>query len=250
MRSVCLCLLALPLFARVARAQDADVPRSQPGEAVLDGASLPLGLPATRQHQLAAVSVIGGYDSARDDAIAEVQAAMTVTGRLSIHGGAIASSALDRLRPSIGGMFELLRQPAQGVDAAIAVTYRPEGLTEPEGEIEVALALARRIGDRATLLASATYGQDPEGNERDAELRAAGLFQPHRSLLIGGDARVRVALQRPDGSTEPDYDAVAGPLAVVRIDGFAITGQIGASAVNQMTTATGAVGLVGVCHVF
>ncbi len=219
-------------------------------DAVRSGVSLPLGLPATRRDLRAAVSGFGGYDAARDGALGEAQTALRVSGPLSIHGGAVYSQTADRLRPSLGAMVELLDQPAHGVDAAFSLTYRPEGFNEPEGEIEACLGLGRRLGRGGALLGSVTYGQDPEGRERDAELRMAGLVRIGNRLLAGGDSRARIALSRPDGSMEPDYDVVAGPVGVLVIDQFAITGQVGASVIKVASTEAGAIGLVGVTRVF
>jgi hypothetical protein len=245
-------LVALALeTAEGAAIADEEHPPPPPADlAVTDAVTLPLGLPAARDHLRAVATGFGGYDGAREAGVLEFQAAVRLFGPVSIHGGGVYVSSADDVRPSLGAMVQLLEQERRGVDASLSVTYRPEGLTEPEGEIETALAFGRRLGS-TSIVASATYGQDPEGNERDGELRAAGLARVG-PVLVGADARGRLALTRPDGSAEPDYDVAAGPVLVVPIQSFALTGMVGASVVGTAadTTEAGVLGLLGASRIF
>jgi len=253
---VAIALLALVVGWSVPAAADppseetAPPPAPPPLEAFAAGMTLPLGFVATREHARAVMTGFGGYDGARDAGLFEAQAAVRLFSRLSIHGGAVYVSGADEVRPSLGAMLQLLSQARSGLDASLSVTYRPEGLTEPEGEIETALAVGRRVG-AASILASATYGQDAEGNERDSELRAAGLV-PVGRMLVGADARGRFALARPDGSEEPDYDLAGGPVVVVPIESFAVTALAGATIVGTSanTREAGVLGLLGLSRVF
>ena len=230
----------------------APAPPSSTARALEDATTLPLGLTASRTHMRAAVNAIGGYDGAREAGVMEVEAAVRIFGPLSIHGGGVYVSDEDDVRPSLGAMVQLFEQDRSrlGLDVAFGLTYRPEGLTEPEGEIEAALAVGRKLGS-ASLVASATYGQDGEGNERDGELRAAGLVQVGR-VMVGADARGRLALTRPSDSTEPDYDVVGGPVLVVPIQSFALTGLVGATVVGtgDDQTEAGVLGLLGIARIF
>jgi len=209
----------------------APAPPSSTARALEDATTLPLGLTASRTHMRAAVNAIGGYDGAREAGVMEVEAAVRIFGPLSIHGGGVYVSDEDDVRPSLGAMVQLFEQDRSrlGLDVAFGLTYRPEGLTEPEGEIEAALAVGRKLGS-ASLVASATYGQDGEGNERDGEL----------------------ALTRPSDSTEPDYDVVGGPVLVVPIQSFALTGLVGATVVGtgDDQTEAGVLGLLGIARIF
>jgi hypothetical protein len=87
-------------------------------------------------------------------------------------GGAAYSNASSRMRPNIGARVQLLRQDAHSIDGALGVSFKTEDFTEPEGEIEVATSIGRQLGP-VYLMGNLPYGQDPEGNERDGELRAA-----------------------------------------------------------------------------
>ena len=247
-------LVSLLAASDAAADQDEAVPPPAPAAlpALEDASTLPFGLAASRAHMRAAVNAIGGYDGAREAGVMEVQAAVRIFGPLSIHGGGIYVSDEDDVRPSLGAMVQIFEQDRSrvGLDAAFGLTYRPEGLTEPEGEIEAALAVGRRVGS-LSIVASATYGQDAEGSERDGELRAAGLV-PVGRVLVGADARGRLALTRPSGSAEPDYDVVGGPALVWPIQSFAVTGLVGASVIGTSDdrTEAGVLGLFGLSRVF
>jgi len=99
---------------------------------------------------------------------------------------------------------------------AIGAYYRPEGFTQAEGEVEIALALGRAFGRFATF-ANIVYGQDPEGAERDGELRLAALYQLNNSLQAGLDARLRADLGSDEGKRRAEggaeYDVLVGPTA-------------------------------------
>jgi hypothetical protein len=237
--------ILLVLVATPAAADELlDASRASP--ALREGEALPLGLapPPREGHGLAVVQ--GGWDGARDSAVLEARAAVRLWGPVSLHGGAVYVARADTLRPSLGAMLDVLRQRRHGLDLAAAVTYRPEGLTEPEGEIELALLARRRIGETLLMLAG-TAGQDPEGNERDVELRATALADLTPRLAVGLDGRGRFALARPDGSMEPDADLLAGGLAVLTFERWAASGFVGASVVDASggTRATGVAAMAG-----
>ena len=74
--------------------------------------------------------------------------------------------------------------------------------------------------DATTLVANLAYGQDPEGNERDAELAIGVMRTVHRSWQLGASARVRDGL----GTTAElgaDRDGFATAFAGARFAGHA-----------------------------
>src|SRR3954470_10242349 len=158
-----------------AREYEIDKPMAPPPEiadAVRDGALLASTL-TPRVGGTAALAVgFAGYDRARSAPIGNATAEVRVWGPFALRGGAEYSSARREPRPSIGGRVQLLRQERHGIDGSLSVFYRPEGFTEPEGEIETFVSVGRRF-DRIAVLANLVYGQDPEGNERDGEVRFA-----------------------------------------------------------------------------
>jgi hypothetical protein len=213
------------------------------------GAFLPFTLSPAIDRQAALGSAVGGYDGAHKAGVFEAAAEARLYGPLALRGGAVYSSAGDRLRPSLGARVQALRESRHGVDGAIGVAYRPEGLTELEGEIEAVLSLGAHLG-LTYFTGNLAYGQDPEGKERDGEVRLAALH-PLGRFLVGGDARLRFDLG-PEGSAaahkEPQLDAVVGPVASVVAGPVALLVQGGASAVKLQGTSTsvGALVLAGV----
>src|SRR5256885_842110 len=107
---------------------------------------------------------------------------------LRVAFGVVAmSAATARAQSSVRTSVDVSEAPSTGI------SYRPEGLTEAEGEIEGVVSFGRHAG-ATYLLANLLYGQDPDGHERDGEVRAAALRPVGRSFVIGVDGRMRVDL--------------------------------------------------------
>jgi len=199
------------------------------------GAFLPLTLGASVRGQRAVALGLGGYDSARGQGTFEAAAEVGVWGPFAIRGGAVYAHATGTVRPSVGARVQGLAEARQGVDAALGVFYRPEGLTEAEGEVETIVSLGRHVG-QTYLLGNLAYGQDPEGNERDGELRLAGLRQVRERAVFGLDGRLRFDLGSSAAKLalkhEATLDLAAGPTASVFVGPIALLAQAGASAVR------------------
>ena len=167
----------------------------------------------------------GATSSIRVSALGEVNLAWRVRAAVRL-----LDAFSDTPRPGIGAGLRWL-------DGALASTaylfYKTEGFTEPEGEIEALLAFERAFGAvRAS--ANIAYGQDPEGNERDAELALVAHVEPRTGWFIGGTARYRDAL----GSTKEAVirDGFAGPTTTLTLGAFALSLNAGvAMAETQMT---------------
>jgi hypothetical protein len=229
-------LLAVMLvFASTAYAQlDGDeAPASSALSAASSGQVSPLALSATLGPQRGLVFGHGGYDTARGGALFDSAAEVRVWGPLAIRAGVTYSDDTSRMRPSVGARLQLLRQQAHGVDGALSSFFKTEGFDEMEGEIESTIAIGRRF-DRSYLLGNVAYGQDPEGNERDGELRASFLHQTGR-LVFGGEGRARSAIGPQHGThsaVEPRFDAMVGPTALVALGTFVAFAEVGPSAVR------------------
>jgi hypothetical protein len=206
------------------------------------GRFLPFSQAPSTVSQRAQIAALGGYDGARRTATFETTAEVTIWGPLAIRGGAVYRNADNSLRPSLGLRAQVLREQSAGLDGSVGVFYRPEGLTEPEGEIETVVSLGRHAG-RSYLLASLLYGQDGEGKERDGEIRLAAIRPLGGRFIAGLDGRLRLdlgsdrAVLRTHG--EASLDLLVGPVALL-LDG-------GASAVKLANrTSTGAFVLSGI----
>jgi hypothetical protein len=253
-------LLALVLgigTAARAQAEDPEIEKSvaPPPEirtAVADGVLLPSTL-APRVGANAALALgFAGYDGARSAPIASATAEVRVWGPFAVRGGVEYSSVRKEGRPTIGGRVQLLRQERHGIDGSVSVFYRPEGFTEPEGEIESFVSLGRRF-ERVSVFGNLVYGQDPEGNERDGEICFASLYGAGR-WSVGLDSRFRFAIGTQKGTmaaAEPKYDLLAGPVASATVGPVALFAMGGPSVLKVTnTTSTGFAALGGVGSVF
>jgi hypothetical protein len=204
-------------------------------EAVKSGRLFTLTQPAALGGPAAYGMASGGYDGARRAALFEATAEVRVWGPIALRGGAVYTGDDRKLRPSLGARVQALREDRHGLDGSIGVTYRPEGLTEPEGEIEAVVAAGAHFG-KAYLVGNLVYGQDPEGEERDGELRLAGLYPLTAKLLLGVDGRVRFDLgserTAAAGRSEPQLDVLVGPTAILLVGPVALLAHGGASAVR------------------
>jgi hypothetical protein len=221
-------------IAAVARAQetiDTREPESSAPIAVGDGSFLPQTLSARVGSVQAYGYGSGGYDSSRGRPLIDSAVEARVWGPFALRFQATYSGDTERMRPSLGGRLQLLRQEKHGVDAALTVFFKTEGFTETEGEIETFASLGRRFR-LVTVIGDLAYGQDPEGNERDAEVHAAAFHQ-HGRFMYGVDSRVRFALGAQRGraaTTEPVFDFLGGPVAMATTELGAIFAQVGPSA--------------------
>jgi hypothetical protein len=154
-----------------------------------------------------------------------------IWGPFAIRAQTTYSNDTDRMRPSIAGRVQLLRQERNGVDGALTVFFKTEGFTETEGEIETFASVGRRF-EKLSLIGNLVYGQDPEGNERDGEVHAAAFHQTGR-FILGLDSRVRFAIGTQHGraaTTEPKFDFVGGPVATVAAGPIGVFAEVGPSA--------------------
>jgi len=131
-------------------------------------------------------------------------------------------------------------RPGAGLAYALApyatayLLYKAEGFSEPEGEIEAALALARSLGP-VHLAGSVTYGQDADANDRDVEGAVAGRIEVVDRVFAGAMARYRDAL----GTTGEALarDGFGGAAATLVVNRVAITAMAGVAGVQKTGTA-------------
>jgi hypothetical protein len=212
--------------------QAAPAAPAQTDRTAAQGSFLPFSQAAVLDTQRAYAGASAGYDTARGTGSFEAITEVRLWGPVALRGGAVYTDQARQLRPSVGARVQLARGR---LDAAAGLSYRPEGLTEPEGEIEGALSIGKRAG-AVYLLGNLLYGQDPEGRERDAELRLAALRPLARRWLLGFDARLRVDLGS-DGAVlrahhEATLDALAGPTVAAVLGPLALSLSGGASTVR------------------
>jgi len=228
--------------------------RSPAAESASSGRFLAFALPAASGSQRAFALGLAGFDGARRTGSFEAAAEVTPWGPVSIRGAAVYASGDGRVRPSIGVRIQLLGERRQGVDAAVGISYRPEGLTEAEGEIESAISVGRHWGE-VYLLGNLLYGQDPDGKERDGEVRVAALRSIGQRWLLGVDGRARFDLGSDAAATlqhrEATFDALVGSVAGVTAGPVALSLQTGGSAFRlQQKTSLGGFIMMGLGTTF
>ena len=226
-------LMGLPAAAWAQQA-DADLERAPTiQQAAGSGALSPLVLSADLVPERALVLGSGGYDTARKGALFDSAAEVRVWGPIALRAGVTYSDDTRRMRPSVGARVQLLRQGAHGVDGTLTTAYKSEGFNEVEGEIETTFAVGRRF-NRLYVLGNVAYGQDPEGNERDGELRVSAL-RLQRIGVWGLEARGRTAIGPQHGTNsavEPRADAVGGLVGALSLGSFAFYAEVGPSALR------------------
>lgn len=224
-------------------------------DAAVEGSYVSLLLPASTARQGAVARVLGGYDSTSEKGVFDSEVRVRLFGPVTLRGGVAYSPGTETFRPRVGAAVQFLSQGKQGLDGTVGLSYKAEGFTEPEGEIEAEVAIGRRFGRVNTVL-NLAYGQDPEGNERDGELRLAALTNIGAAMHAGvaGHLRVDLGPERAAGVEEEggEYDIVIGPLAGYQIDRFVLTAQAGLSVLkpHDGSTLTGALVVAGVGAAF
>ncbi len=246
-------LLASFSHSALAEGDDAAPSTAAVPAAASSGAFLPTTMAARTADTRGWVSTLGGYDGGRKSALVLGTASVRVFGPIDVQAGAVYTESSDRLRPSFGARVQLLREGRHGLDGAVAVLYKPEGLTEGEGEIELVLAAATHFGPLGTF-ANVVYGQDPEAAERDGEVRLAALYAISEQLHAGADVRFRFDLGSDGGKRAARQEAEADLLALgttsYSIGPIALSASAGLSVVKLATTRTGAAALAGLGTAF
>jgi hypothetical protein len=241
--------LAIVGFSARSAAQSLDQERPEPDVQV--AAEAGSFVPQTLSARVGATPGLalgsGGYDSARRAPSMDSAAEVSVWGPFALRAGVTYSTDSKRMRPSVGGRVQVLRQEAHGIDGALSVFFKTEGFTEPEGEIETFASIGRRFQHFA-VTGNLVYGQDPEGNERDGEIRFAA-FRQGRRLGIGLDSRLRFAIGvQHVSNVEPKLDFFGGPVGTLLAGPVALFAEAGPSAfeVAGSPVRAGVSGLAGV----
>ncbi len=188
----------------------------------------------------------GGWNGGDHRAEVDATVEATVLPRTSVFTTAQFGGVNTNARPAIGAAVQLI-DPRTGVNGArLSVAYKPEGFTEPEGEIESVLVLSRRFS-RDAVRAMLAYGQDPEGRESDAEAGGSYAHPLGAGFQIGATSRYRHAI-KVKTTAEPRWELVVGGVAgyVRGRSRVELLLGVGSIAYTPDPAQTGVVGLVSV----
>jgi len=224
-----------------------------PDRSVASGGFLPWTMAARSDAQRALVFGQGGYDGAWRGAVFQTTLEAQVLGRLSVRAGGSYIGPSGTFRPEAGLRIDALRQERHGVDMAVLGVYESAGFNTVKA-VTARVALSRAFG-KTRLVSNIGYGYGFNDGERYGDVRVAGLRAVGRSVHIGLDSRMRFDLEydndEPPG--EPEWEAVAGPIATYSFDRFVLTGTAGMSAMKQRLIPTkhyGAIATLGFGTVF
>ncbi|HET9623235.1 MAG TPA: hypothetical protein VFP84_17800 [Kofleriaceae bacterium] len=143
----------------------------------------------------------------------------------------------NKAQPGIGAAVQFLSQAHFGVDASAYFSYKSEGFTEAEGELEGLVAFGRQMGAVHGTL-NLAYGQDVDNRERDGEVALGLHVEPLPGLFTGVIGRFRDALgSNGDKGTGIVRDALAGLTATYVVGRFGLTGTVGYAGVKQVASA-------------
>jgi hypothetical protein len=182
-----------------------------------------------------------GYDGARQLADATAHVEVTLIPRLSIFAAVTyGEETAGTSRPALGAAFQITDPRTTWVGARISTAYKPEGFSEPEGEIETILVLSHLINTDVARTFVA-YGRDPDGHESDVELGLGYLHPLTDTWLVGLTSRGRYAIQLKD--VGPRWDLIAGAVGDLTMDRWRFEVLVGGGAVDTSGVKAGVIGL-------
>ena len=184
-----------------------------------------------------------GWDGAARRAVVDAAVEATVWRHASVFA-TMSYVEIDRqARPGLGRAFQLVDPATTRNGARISVAYKPEGFSEPGGELESILVLSRRLDGRV-VRAMLAYGRDVEGSESDGELGGSYLQRERSWLYLGATARIRYGIATRPG--DPRWDAIAGGLAGIEVSSSRLELLVGSDTLAEPSPRSGLVALIGV----
>lgn len=190
------------------------------------------------------VTTQAGYDGAQQRAEATALVEATIIRRLSIFTAVTyGEEQTGASRPALGAALQISDPRTSVLGARLSTAYKPEGFSEPEGEIETVLVLSKLIGRDVARMFSA-YGRDPDGRESDVELGAGFLHRLADNWVVGVTTRYRYAIALKDPG--PKWDFIGGAVGDLAIRRWRVELLLGGGAVETTAVATGLLGLASV----
>ena len=176
-----------------------------------------------------------------------------LTSRIVIGAGAVYAPAAygmaAAVRPSVVARLQILDQRRHGFDFGVAAAYREDRFVGEEGFIQTAAAFGLQ-GERNVLVGNLSYGQDGEGDDHEAELRAAALRRFGAHINLGVDGQLRKSLWSTDARGNPSLEYRIGPVVAYGLGPIALTGAAGVGGVRMARLESGLVALGGLGAMF
>jgi hypothetical protein len=189
---------------------------------------------------LAGVVATATLDGSKHSNTVDINGEVQVWGpvRLVLRVDNVFATSDGKARPGIGAAVQMLDERRHGVAGSAYLSYKAEGFTEGEGEIEGLLSFGKQLGAVHGTL-NLAYGQDPEAVERDGELAVGLHIEPLPGLFTGVIGRVRDALgSNGDKGTGVLRDMLGAASATYVIGRFGLTASAGFAATKLAATPT------------
>jgi hypothetical protein len=235
-RLAILSLVLSSTWSSVARGDDSDAASGTPIAArpSADDDVFTPGLTHAAAHGRGAAVGVVSYNGASDKTTLDFNGEVQVFGPLRLV--LRVDNVTDKARPGIGAAVQFLDEAKHGAAASAYFTYKAEGFTEAEGELELLVSFGKQLGPaRGTF--NLAYGQDPEARERDGEVALGLHIELIRGLFAGVIGRYRDALGSDgDKGTGIVRDVLGGASATYVVGRFGLTAQAGFTGVETLTS--------------
>ena len=158
---------------------------------------------------LVSLSTEAGYDGAQQRAEATALVEATLFWRVSAFAAVTyGEETTGASRPAIGAAVQIIDPRTSPVGVRVSSAYKPEGFSEPEGELETIIVLSHMF-DRNVARVFGAFGTDPDGNESDVEAGAGYLHRVTNNIVVGATTRYRYAIAVKN-NTGPRWDFIGG----------------------------------------
>src|SRR5262249_42463200 len=156
--------------------------------------------------------------------------------RLVLRVDNVFATSGGKARPGIGAAVQLLDERKHGVASSAYLSFKTEGFTETEGEIEGLGSFGKQLGPVHGTL-NVACGQDRDNVERAGE-PALGLHaEPMHGLFTGVIGRFRDALgSNGDKGTGVVRDALGAATATYVVGRVGLTASVGIDGVKLLNS--------------
>jgi hypothetical protein len=238
-RIAVVCSLVLSASASVAGADAADdsaTADTASARAAANDDSFTPGLTHSTGPALAAVTATATVNGPGPSNTVDLNGEIHVWGpaRLVLRVDNVFATSGGKARPGIGGAVQLLDERKHGVASSAYLSFKTEGFTEAEGEIEGLVSFGKQLGPVHGTL-NVAYGQDADNVERDGELALGLHVEPMRGLFTGVIGRFRDALgSNGDKGTGVVRDALGAATATYVVGRIGLTASVGIDGVKLL----------------
>jgi hypothetical protein len=235
--------LLVSAFVSLARADAADdnaVEKTVSARAAANDDSFTPGLTHATGPLQAGVTAAATLNGATHTNTVDLNGEVQVWGpaRLVLRVDNVFATSGGKARPGIGAAVQLLDERKHGVASSAYLSYKAEGFTEGEGEIEGLVSFGKQLGPVHGTL-NLAYGQDPDGVERDGEVALGLHVEPMHGLFTGVIGRFRDALgSNGDKGTGILRDALGAATATYVIGRIGVTASAGIAGVKLLNTSS------------